>query len=372
MKSLYLNLVSPLPVNSRSVRGASRVWLCLLLAALVAGCDTLGYYGQAIGGQVRILSQRQKIDRLLAAPDTDPALKVRLEEIQAIRAFAAAELQLPLDSQYSTYVDLQRPFVVWNVFAAPEFSLQPLSWCYPVAGCVSYRGYFSESAARKFAAGLQAQGHDVHVGGVAAYSTLGWFSDPVPSTIMNRESHQLASLLFHELAHQVAYAPGDTEFNESFATAVEQEGLQRWLQHSGIDATRQNELLRAAAQDQERQQQFVALVQAAAAGLAELYWSGAGAAAMRSSKAQRLDQLRIDYAALKVQWGGYSGYDAWFSGELNNARLGTVATYNNLVPDFAALLAANGGDLAGFYAQVRELERLDSAERRLRLRQQAL
>jgi len=363
--------VSPLRVNedNSAPAPAVRFGLCLLFSVLLAGCDTLGYYGQAIGGQVRILSQRQKIDRLLTAPDIDPALKVRLQEIQAIRTFAAAELQLPLDSQYSTYVDLQRPFVVWNVFAAPEFSLQPLSWCYPVAGCVSYRGYFSESAAREFAAGLQARGLDVHVAGVAAYSTLGWFSDPVPSTIINRESHQLASLLFHELAHQVAYVPGDTEFNESFATAVEQEGVQRWLQQSGVDENRQSELLRAAALDRERQQQFVALVQTAAARLAELYQSGAVHAALRSGKQRQLAQLRSDYATLKAQWGGYSGYDGWFSGDLNNARLGTVATYNNLVPEFAALLAAKGGDLSAFYKQVREFESLDNAERRQRLRQ---
>jgi predicted aminopeptidase len=354
------------PTNSQSrLSGLLVRWLCLLGLVLSSGCDTLGYYGQAINGQVRILAGRQDIERLLSAPTTDPTLKQRLAEVQAIRRFAADQLHLPLASQYSTYVALERPYVVWNVFAAPEFSLEPLSWCYPVAGCVSYRGYFSEQAAQEYAAGLRKRGLEVHVGGVAAYSTLGWFSDPVLSSILNRPSHQLATLLFHELAHQVAYVPGDTEFNESFATAVEQEGLQRWLQASVSDTAEREALALAVQQDGMRQQQFVALVQTAVADLARLYAEPFPAAEMRLAKQQRLSQLQADYAVLKQQqWQGYSGYDAWFGGDLNNARLGTVATYNNLVPAFKALLAQQGRDLPAFYAAVKELAAFEPEARR--------
>jgi len=348
-----------------------RLGLCLFLALPLGACETLSYYSQAIGGQLHILGQRQAIDDLLAAPDTDPVLKARLQEISAIRTFAAEQLQLPVGSQYSTYVDLQRSFVVWNVFATPEFSLVPLSWCYPIAGCASYRGYFSEDAAQEFAVGLQQQGLDIHVGGVAAYSTLGWFSDPVLNTIVNREPHQLASLLFHELAHQLVYVAGDTEFNESFATAVAEEGLQRWLRRSGTTALARETRPEAVRQEQLRQEQFVGLVQDAAGDLETLYASATPANEMRQAKAQRITQLRTSYTALKQEWNGYDGYDGWFSGDLNNARLATVGTYNALVPGFNALLTASGGDLAVFYSQVRSIARLDPQARRQRLTQAA-
>lgn len=339
-------------------------WGIVAVSLLLGACDTLGYYSQAVSGQLFILTHRQKIDRLLEDPATDPQLKNRLGEIAAIRRFAAAELGLPVASHYSTYVDLQRPFVVWNVFAAPEFSLDPQTWCYPVAGCVSYRGYFSEAAARAFAEARQADGMDVYVGGVAAYSTLGWFSDPVLNTVLNRQQHQLAALVFHELAHQVVYIPGDTEFNESFATAVEREGQRRWLQANTVDAGRRAELEAAIGTELTRQQQFVALVQAAAADLRAVYAGTASADAMRAAKQQRFGQLRADYAQLKNTWQGYAAYDGWFAGDLNNARLGTVTTYNNLVPGFAALLAQQGGDLAAFYARTAALAELPFDERR--------
>ncbi len=329
---------------------------------LLGACSMLGYYGQAVSGQLHILTHRQKIDRLLEDPATDPQLKTRLGEIAAIRRFAADELALPLDSQFSTYVDLGRPYVVWNVFAAEEFSVEPRSWCYPVAGCVSYRGYFAETAARDFADELRADGLDVYVGGIAAYSTLGWFSDPVLNTVLGRREHQLAALVFHELAHQVAYAKGDTEFNESFATAVEREGQRRWLQ-ARVDVATRRELETSIANELQRQEQFVTLIQATVADLRILYASGA--ADMRVLKQQRLEQLRADYALLKTaQWQDYSGYDTWFATELNNAKLATVTTYNNLVPAFTALLARQDGDLPAFYARVAELAKLPYDGRR--------
>jgi predicted aminopeptidase len=347
---------------SRSVKLALTAFGVLLLAA----CSALTYYGQAVSGQLYILTHRQKIDRMLEDPALDPQLRTRLDEIAAIRRFAAEELELPLASQFSTYVDLGRSYVVWNVFAAGEFSAQPRTWCYPVAGCVSYRGYFNEASARAFADKLREEGLDVYVGGVAAYSTLGWFSDPVLNTVMNRREHQLAALIFHELAHQVAYAKGDTEFNESFATAVEREGQRRWLQSRMDDASRR-ELEEGIANELRRQKQFVALVQGTVADLDVLYRSDLGERDKRSAKAARLNQMREDYAALKVEWGGYAGYDAWFSADLNNAQLATVATYNGLEPAFAAMLAEEQGDLGAFYTRAQMLAALPRNERRAAL-----
>lgn len=352
-----------------AVRGTlKRHALIIVAVLLVGGCNTLGYYRQAITGQLYILTHREPIDDLLAKPELDPDLRVRLEQVTAIRRFAAEELHLPADSMYSTYVALDRPYVVWNVFAAPEFSMRPRAWCYPVAGCVSYRGYFNEADAIRFAEALRNEGGlDVYIGGVSAYSTLGWFSDPVLSTIIRRQEHQLAALIFHELAHQVAYAPGDTEFNESFATAVEREGQRRWLE-ARASAAERAVVEERIEQEIRRQEQFVALVQETVRDLEKLYQSGLEPDAMRLAKSTRLDKLGADYAALKAEWGGYSGYDAWFAGGVNNAQLATVNTYNKLVGSFTALLDSVGGDLPAFYARVRELQKLGRAERHAELR----
>ncbi|HEY0962712.1 MAG TPA: aminopeptidase [Pseudomonadales bacterium] len=349
-------------------RALKRHALIIVAVLLVGGCNTLGYYRQAISGQLYILSNREAIDAMLARPDLDPDLRGRLEQVTAVRRFAAAELDLPASSMYSTYVALDRPYVVWNVFAAPEFSMRPRSWCYPIAGCVSYRGYFNEADAVGFAEALRSEGGlDVYIGGVSAYSTLGWFSDPVLSTIIRRQDHQLAALIFHELAHQVAYAPGDTEFNESFATAVEREGQRRWLQ-ARANASERAEVEERIAQELQRQEEFVALVQQTVADLEKLYQSGMEPDAMRLAKSTRLDKLGADYAALKEQWDGYSGYDAWFAGGVNNAQLATVNTYNKLVLSFTALLDSVDGHLPTFYARVQELQKLSHDERHAELR----
>lgn len=346
-------------------------WLraALLVAAtlMLAACDTIGYYGQAISGQLHILARRRAIPSVLAEPGTPEPLRRQLQQVQALREFAAQELQLPVGRQFSSYVDLQAPYVVWNVFAAPEFSLEPLTWCFPVAGCVAYRGYFSEASARRFARELQAQGHDVHVGGVTAYSTLGWFADPVLNTVLGREPWQLASLVFHELAHQVVYIPGDTTFNESFATSVELAGLQRWLQRTQDAAGAEDVLLRAQLAGQRREQ-FVALVQGAVADLRVLYAARpaageAGVASLRSAKQARLQRLREDYRQLKQQWGGDASYDGWFAQDLNNALLLTVAAYNAQVAGFQRLLRDCAGDLPCFYAKAEQLAGLDAAAR---------
>jgi predicted aminopeptidase len=347
-------------------RGMTRtlvpVLAALLLILCIAGCESLGYYGQAASGQVSILTKRQSINKLLAAQDTPEELKTRLQLVQELLQFAERELDLPIGRQFSTYVDVQRPFVVWNVFAAPEFSMQPLSWCYPVAGCVSYRGYFREAAALAQRDKLHGEGNDVYVGGVSAYSTLGWFNDPLLSTVIRRQPHQLASLLFHELAHQVVYVRDHTEFNESFATAVELAGLQRWLATS-MDASAAQSMLDERAAEQQRRREFVALVQAAVADLDRLYRSGAEASVLREGKQRRIAALREEYTQLKLAWGGIGDYDQWFSQSLNNAQLGTVATYNRLVPAFMAILQNCADELPCLYTEVQALARLPRAQR---------
>ena len=335
-----------------------------LILFLLSGCETLGYYGQAASGQLYILTHRQSIDRLLASDAIDDDLRSRLAQVEAIRTFARERLQLPLGRDYSTYVDLQRPYVVWNVFATPEFSMEPQSWCYPVAGCVSYRGYFRENDARDFAARTAAEGHDVYVGGVSAYSTLGWFTDSLLNTVINREPHQLAALIFHELAHQVVYIPGDTEFNEGFATAVERAGMQRWLDSAVTDAEERRLILARAELQERRQQDFVLLIQEAVSDLEALYATTQETAAMRENKALRLALLREQYRSLKeAEWAGYDGYDDWFDDELNNAKLSTVSTYNRYVPGFLRMLEEAGGDFAQFYAAVTALSREPESDR---------
>lgn len=344
------------PVARR--RRALKFLFLLVLSTLLVSCETLSYYSQAVRGQLAIVFAREDIQQLLRNSDLDPTLARRFEEVLALRNFAEQSLLLPVGEHYSTYVDVGREHVVWNVFAAPEFSTDPLSWCYPIAGCVSYRGYFSEQGATRFASQLEAEGYDVYTGGVDAYSTLGWFEDSLLNTVLNRESYQLAGLIFHELAHQLVYVPGDTTFNESFATAVEHEGIERWLRETG-----RVDLVASAEQDQRRQRQFVALVSDYQERFASLYEQPLSEPDMRREKQHLQETLRQDYMSLKQDWNGYAGYDAWFSRSLNNAQLSTVSSYNDLVPFFEGLLNEEGGDLQAFYSRVQEIAGLEDAAR---------
>lgn len=330
----------------------------LAVSGLLLACEAVSYYTQAARGQMAIIFSRQDIQQLLDSGSLPDATASRFREVLAIRDFAASELQLPVADNYSTFVELDRKHVVWNVFAAPEFSTELQTWCYPIAGCVSYRGYFSEDDAQRFAARLRDEGLDVYLGGVDAYSTLGWFEDSLLSTVLDRESHQLAGLIFHELAHQLVYVPGDTTFNESFATAVERAGVSRWLR-----ANDQAGLLARAEQDRQRQQQFIALVTGYREKFADLYTEDLPVADMRAAKAALQEQMRADYQGSREQWNGYRGYDNWFDRSLNNAQLATVSSYNDLVPAFLALLAEQGGDFAAFYARVAQIAELDATER---------
>ena len=327
------------------------------VVTLISACETVGYYGQAAQGQLSLLLDRRQINRLLEQDDLDGNTRRKLELVLSARNFAAEALLLPTGNSYLSYVELQRPFVLWNVFAAHEFSTTPVSWCYPIAGCVSYRGFFSEERAQRYASALESEGLEVYSGGVDAYSTLGWFADPVTSSVLRRADHRLVALLFHELSHQLIYLPGDTTFNESFATFVEQEGLRRWL-----EAFPQEGVVTQVTSEETMQRQFVSLVSDYRDRFDVLYESAMPEEQMRERKRELQQALRDEYARLKSDWN-YSGYDRWFEGPLNNAQISTVASYNDQVPGFAALLSDVEGDLAPFYARVRELTTLPKEER---------
>jgi predicted aminopeptidase len=323
----------------------------------LTGC----YLMQAAGGQMAIAAKREPIAQVLSDAKTPPELRTRLEYVAAARDFASRELGLPDNDSYRSYADLGRPYVVWNVFATPEFSVTPRRWCFPIAGCVVYRGYFKEEGAQRYARKLRRRGDDVAVGGVAAYSTLGHFKDPVLSSMLGWSDAQLAATLFHELAHQVVYVPGDSEFNESFATVVEEAGLERWL------ATRhRTEDLAVWQQQRERQADFISLLLKARDKLRTLYASVLPDDEKRSRKQYEFGELKLDYAQLRQQqWNGYSGYDRWFDRTLTNAHLVSAATYYGCVPGLRRVLSEADGDLPRFYDAVRQLARKDKAARAL-------
>jgi predicted aminopeptidase len=304
-------------------------------AILLGGCSTAEFYWQGITGELDLLARARAIPSVLESVH-DPVLRHKLERVLAIRDFASRDLGLPDNLSYRRYTELDRRFVTWNVFAAPPLSLDARQWCFPIAGCVNYRGYFAESDARREAAGLAATGDDVYVGGVPAYSTLGWFDDPLLSTFIRYPDAQLARLLFHELSHQVAYAKGDTTFNESFAVTVEQEGVKRWLAAEG----RSSELDAFHAR-QRRQREFAERVSQVRERLALIY-------KMDLSPEAKLENKRGEWQRLRQSYPGVPA-------EPNNAFLASIATYTELVPAFERLLAETGGDLPAFYKRVKEL-----------------
>ncbi len=330
---------------------------CIAALAL-AGCYEL----QAVSGQLALTARRRPIAAVMADPATPPALRAQLAKVAGMRDFASRELGLPDNSSYRRYVDAGPDAVVWNVFAAREFSVEPRRWCFPVVGCVEYRGYFSAARARGFAAQLRRAGYDVTVQGAAAYSTLGLFADPVLSTMLGWSDAELAGIIFHELTHQLVYAPGDAPFDEALASLVEEEGVRRWLVAQG-----RAEDLAAYLQARERQRAVTRLLLQARQRLAALYAAGGEPAALRAAKAGVFDALRQDYRQLRAGWGGYAGYDALFAGELNNASLLPAATYDQCLPGLRRELDALHGDLRAFYARARELGRMPAAQRDARV-----
>jgi len=323
----------------------------------------LGYYGQSIGGQWEVWDKSKPIDEILASSDTADPLREKLQMVLDIRDFASSELALPDNDSYRSYADLQRPFVVWNVFATKPFELNLKRWCFPFAGCVGYRGYFAQTDAQAFADQLAAaEGLDVYIGGVAAYSTLGWFDDPLLNTVLQRSPARIAGLIFHELAHQQLYVEGDTAFNEGFATTVQLEGVRRWLEKQGSQQQRQDY-----AQFQQRQDEFVVLVTDVRDQLQALYAETLDETEMQARKTAIQVELRQQYQQLKKQWGGYAGYDTWFAQDLNNAQLAAVTTYRDHVPVFQRLLAGKQGDMAAFYRACVVLGEMSAVERKLAL-----
>jgi predicted aminopeptidase len=327
--------------------------------ALMSGC-ALGYLTQAAHGQWRVLSARRPIARVIADPNSSESLKARLRLVQDARDFAVSDLGLPDNRSYRSYSDLRRPYVVWNVVAAPEFSVEPLRWCFPFTGCISYRGYFRERDARAFAARLSARGNDVLVAGITAYSTLGHFADPVLNTMLRYGDLDLVATIFHELAHQLIYVPGASEFNESFAMTVEEEGLRRWLAARGRSQELADYLAR-----RRVEQAVIAELSATRRQLATMYALPLPVEQRRERKQQMLQEAAARALALERDAGISSGYGAWVSEGLNNARLASIGTYFDCVPGFQRLLAEQGADLRAFYAAVRQMRHDAAARSRL-------
>ena len=385
---------SAIRIWPRVARVGALAFIGIGAAALLGGCS-LPFYWQAVTGQLSLLSKRVPIEAVIEDPETSEETREALSRVLEIRRFAVEELGLPENRSYATYVDLDRNSpgsasigggsestgadvgsgtadtgagnarqgrnsAVWTVVAAEEFSIDPRTWCFPFAGCVSYRGYFNEAAARRFAARLEDEGLDVLVGGASAYSTLGYFADPVVSTMIAGPDYRLVEVLLHELAHQKFYLKGDSDLNEAFATAVAEYGTRRWLMQSGdaggLDAYGGQSLI---------QTQFAELIGRQRERLRAIYAGSEPADAKRRAKAAAFDTLRSEYAALKPAWEGRANYDAWFSRPLNNAHIASVATYRYWVPGLLWLLESRGLD--AFYEEVEALAALDAEQRRLRL-----
>lgn len=333
---------------------ALRRWAALLPSLLLSGCASLDYYAQLGGGQLALLQAREPVSQVLADPQRDPVLQRRLALAQQARDFASARLALPDNRSYRLYVDLGRPYVVWNVFATAELSLVPLTHCFPIAGCVAYRGFYAQGRARGAAALLREKGLDTYVAGIEAYSTLGWFADPILNTMLRWDDQRLAATLFHELAHQRLYVADDTAFNESFASFVEQQGLREWQASRGLPV-----------QEGGRQrQQFSALLLASRARLEMLYASPRSDKDKRAGKAAEFTRLRAEYRQLRDrEWAGDSRYDAWIEAPLNNAKLLPFGLYDQWVAAFAALFRQVDGAWPAFYARVDALGKLPLAPR---------
>jgi predicted aminopeptidase len=339
--------------------------IALSFAALLSGCADTRYVLQSVTGHWQLMQAARPVAEWLGDDATPAALRQRLELAQRIRRFAVSELKLPDNASYQRYADLKRPAVVWNVVATPELSLTLKTWCFPVMGCVGYRAYFDEAQARAFAQTLKAQGLEVSVVGVPAYSTLGWLNwaggDPLLNTFIGYPEGELARLIFHEMAHQVLYVKDDTAFNESFATAVERLGAERWLAAQGSQAMRAQDAMQSS-----RRRAFRALCLSTRARLLDIYKEKSPKThderAIAAMKKIVFESFKTDYAQLKNSWGAYAGYDAWVAGA-NNASFALQAAYDQWVPGFDALFQQAGQDWPRFYAQVRRLAALSGLER---------
>ena len=369
MNSIFLNFI--LWENSLRHCSAAKLRIMILgilrvfkfnaaagFVVVLGGCANLGYYAQAVDGHLDIRNRTRPIGMIIADPDANETLKRSLTTVVKLREFAIRELKLPDNQSFTIYADLGRPYAIWNVSAAPELSLELEKWCFVAAGCVSYRGFFSKIEAERFAEGLRTKGYDVTVGGVRAYSTLGWFKEPILNTFLGYSDTELAQLIFHELAHQVVYVRDDSTFNESFATAVELEGIARWLNSHGTDE--QRTAFEAA---QKRKAASAEIMLDYRKRLEALFASGMNTAEKRMAKAGIFTELREKLSGLQTGKTRSSNYDRWLTQHLNNAYLASISTYTRLVPAFQALLAREDGDLGKFYERVKEISHLPEPER---------
>ncbi|MBX8560497.1 aminopeptidase [Pseudomonas cichorii] len=341
-----------------------RLWRSLPIATMVllCGCSSLSYYGQLASGQLQLLQAREPVEKIIADPGRDPKLRQRLAYAQQARTFASAHLHLPDNKSYRLYADLGRPYVVWNVFATDEFSLDPVTHCFPIAGCVAYRGYYSQGGARGEAALQRQAGKDVYMSGVEAYSTLGWFNDPILSSMLGWGDERLATLIFHELAHQRFYVKDDTEFNESYASFVEQEGTRQWRAARGLPPENVSQ--------STRRDQFIRLVLDTRERLKALYRQPLTTEVMRARKAAEFERLRREYRQVRdEQWGGDKRFDGWINSPMNNAKLLPFGLYDQWVPAFEALFRQVNGDWVAFFEAVEKLGHLPVAQRRAKLQQ---
>lgn len=337
-------------VNARRPRHKTilRALATASIGAALAGCSTMGYYAHLAAGEMAVLRARVPIEQVIANPDVDPALRARLELALRARAFASDTLKLPRNKSYTTYADIHRPFVMWNVFATPALSLKPVEHCFLFAGCVAYQGFYHHNRAETLADKLKRKGDDVWIGGVPAYSTLGHFADPLLSSMDRWSKDEMIGTIFHELAHQQFYVKGDTAFNESFATFVQREGLREWHADSHLPPPDPSEA--------ERRRQFTELALATRGKLKALYASDVADAVKRERKARIFADMHRDYEHLRnTAWHGYAAYDRWFDTPPNNAKLLPFGLYDRGVPAFAALFKRCNGDWTRFYAEVRRI-----------------
>lgn len=326
------------------------LWITASVLTLLTSCQTLDFYHQAAGGQLEIIRKSKPIPPIIENPATDPKLRKQLESVQKIRAFASEHLTLPGDESYGRYADLGRPHVVWVLYAAPEFSLEPKTWWYPTLGKLDYRGYFQEKDSEALAKQLRGEGYDVQVGGTDAYSTLGWLHDPVLNTFVYSSDVDLAELIFHELTHRKLFRNGDTTFNESLANAMGEEGVRRWLRHEGRLADLKNYEARLI-----RRAQFYDRIEQTREELKQLYGSDLPPEEMRRKKAALFHDLRERFRELRRRWGG-RGLESWLTAEINNAHLVALVTYQHHVPAFHKLLAECHGDLELFFKKAKDVK----------------
>ncbi len=343
----------------------------LSIAALLGGaslsCSSVSYYSQAVNGHVEVMEKRRPLETVISDPETDTALKERLALLLRMRDYATRELDLPENGSYRVYADVQRPYLVWNVFAAPELSLEPVEWCYLLVGCLSYRGYFEREKAKAQAEDLRGQGYEVWVAGVVAYSTLGWFDDPLLNTFVGWSEGRLAELIFHELAHQKVFVSGDSTFNESFATAVGLLGAESWLRDHASDAARRD--YRA---ERERRESFKRLAAPFRERLEAVYESASSESEKREGKTQALAEFAAAYEHWKTSRGGYAGFDRVVATGPSNAWFAALTTYTEYLPAFVAMFHAADGDFGQFYAAVETLAERPEEERAAELGRQLL